>query len=354
MYTKSRGSLLCMPVISQAQRSYLWILLATAATTVLLMKLSESLAGIYGLLFLAAAFSQSHYIASYFFGAQSWKLLPSRERYHRVALFGGVSFLYFLLFYYPGVIGFEWTLFIIVLVGFLHCMRDYGFFYEQLTSDFRSYARPLWPTVILTLGYCGIFLSYFSLNPAGVYMFRGDPIYLSPIVGEATFFLFFAAIVAYFGFVRKSANQGYSKYFWIVLLLPVGFFLVLVLTPVLSRFIELIEFIYFILIWHYVLWYVYTWLKVKKEGSRMARISAETAVDKVVLWWRETPMHYVIATGALNVVVVAPFFILLAGGFWANFAEGAAQSFLWGLYGYPFWAFAHIVFNAFPKQHRSA
>lgn len=336
-----------MMIKSRAQVVYFGFLLLTLAVTLLIYGAARqwSFAAVF---FVVINIGNAHYIMAYLASARHWQKLSPSIIGKRLALWFGASALYFIAFYSLGL-PFAWALLSVLVIATHHFFRDYAFFYHQFSSSFIRQERPFLLTLFLGSLYIAfLFLTLYYFPEKIRILFAGPiPQLFFGVFGLAASL---AAIVS--GYYLFFQRFSYSpRHFAAAFALPYGS---LGIAGALGS-MNPIDLVYILVLWHYILWLGFTFVKV----AHRSRFSSSNALSEKGLiafatqssWSRIYPL--LLNASITHILIFLLPLLLLLLGFWNSFPELARQSFVWGLYGYPFWSFLHIVFTAFPHSQKA-
>lgn len=290
-------------------------------------------------LFVVVNVGQAHYLMAYGPTLRKLFLLPRAQCAQRITLWLAAGALYFVIFYTSGL-PFAWAIFSILIITSFHFARDYAFFYHAFRSSFSAPRRPRLPTIFLGTAYISFLFLLFYYFPYKVGQLYLDPLppLLFGILGAVGLA---GALVSGYRLlpdnILSTAKRAFAHAF---------LFAVPAVGASISNFfydIDPLDYVYLIVLWHFVLWLAFTSIKILSSTTTKSGATGATRhiPDKQALRFfaHAILVHTLIFSAAL--------FFFRSGG-WSSFSAFADKSFLWGLYGYPFWSFLHIVLTSFP------
>ncbi len=298
-------------------------------------------------LFVVVNIGNAHYLMAYLASIRRWRLLSRPVLLRRLMLWLGASALYFLIFYASGI-PFGWTVLSILILAVVHNFRDYAFFYHRLSSPSGSNPRPLALTYFLSAAFLTILFLALSWFPEKKSLFFFEPI-------PDPLFIFGAALS---GAVAVACGYRLLRQFFLhrQTLLPSAFIIIPSLSGAFAGSlgaINLIDYVFPLTLWHYLLWLAYTFLTLRRtEKERMSAKPDEGRFAKVFALNSSGMPQLLISTVLIHTAVFLAAMGALWLGHWKSFPEFAYNSFLWGFYGYPFWSFLHIAFSVFPPYEQ--
>lgn len=309
--------------MAAARDTYLFLLASTFCVSALLYFGARGLWGVPAALFLAFSTSLSHYALAYLWSVPSYARWPKKFIARNMIFFSSVLALFVALVYWPGVVSFSDALLFVVVISIVHNSRDYAFFFRQIASGFtdgrRSFVLTSFFSALSFLVIFGVLLAVPSKSGFQLILF--SPQIVVPLL------VLSAAWLAW-SLVMLARTKGFSG----EELLPVRYTLPIFLVPFALYAVgnvTALDLFYFFVIWHYILWYGYTLSKLSNTGG--------------------SPTRFLGLVAATNAVFIVPFFLLLSAGAWTDLPTAIRESFLWGLSGFVFFSFGHILFSVLPR-----
>lgn len=339
IYLKRRGAHPISPMPS------LMFFVATFAITAVSYFGLKMLFGQGAALLFAFMLGQGHYVMAYLWSVPAYRRMTPVERARNLSIFAFLTALFFAAVFWFRWVSFPLALFSVIFIAVFHNFRDYEFFYRQFIRDFSGGFRRLAVTVFFSSAFLIVFSLNLLLQPGGSrVIFAGDlPAVLVQI-------LFIAAVV---GFVlsglrlalpaARAIRSGFRPAAAIAF--PAGGLLAAIAA------LDPVDLVYFFTVWHFVLWLVFVGFQT--AGRRQTGHPGGRGSGIVVYQWRESTLGYFLVTAVVYAVILGGFVAVWGLASPRDLDRIITESFFWGLPGFVFFSFAHILFSALPHPRRT-
>lgn len=290
-------------------------------------------------LFVVVNMGNAHYIMAYFANIRTWQQLSEKIRRNRLCLWIMLATIYLFIFYLSGL-PFAWAIFSILLITSFHFFRDYAFFYYQISSVSAKDQRPLYLTIALTGAYLSLLFLQLYTFPQLIGTLLLNPI--SPLVfGMLGYLGILVALIGGYLYISHVYGMTPLRFFSFLTMATMGF----IIGQASLELFNPIDYVYVLVLWHFVMWLA---LSVYKTWHRQSLYHTDSFFERIRLWQSNTKTFLIVAFIS-HIIVFLPPLLLLEQGIWHSFSEISYANPIWGLYGYPFWSFLHIVFTSFRR-----
>lgn len=332
--------------------AYILFLLATFSFSALLYFGIKATWGIAAALLAVFLLGQGHYAMAYLWSVPAYRTAAVPHRSRNLAVFSILALAALLAFYIVPFLPFAYAVLFVIVLGVFHNFRDYEFFFRQMMSGYRDARRSPSLTFILSGLFLLVYFGTLFADPAhGMEVFGGAIPREVFAAGVAFAFALLGTGLILFvrgkGFAPLLADAGIARSF--------AFFLPAPLVGLLARS-DPADLAYLFTAWHFALWLGYIPMKVHYESARDASRQEEKSagmLDAILRYWRRDIFRFAVVTLGLYAILIAlPLAFWYAGWFRAA-ADFIRGSFFWGISGFIFFSFSHIVFTALPRLRRA-